>query len=128
GIALPLFSLRSKESCGIGEFYDLLPLIPWCKEVGFDVIQLLPLNDSGLETSPYSALSAFALNPLYLSLAALPYVEDIPYLQQMLKEIRRLNESQRIDYPKVYTLKEGFLLHYFRTVGNKIAQTDAFKE
>lgn len=128
GIVLPLFSLRSQESCGIGEFFDLIPLIPWCKEVGFDVIQLLPLNDPGLETSPYSALSAFALNPLYLSLWALPYIEDIPYLQQMLKEIRRLNESQRIDYPKVYTLKEGFLLHYFRTVGNKIAQTDEFKE
>lgn len=128
GICVPLFSLRSKDSCGIGEFTDLLPLAQWCKEIGFDVIQLLPLNDSGLETSPYSALSAFALNPLYLGLHALPYVENISYLQQIIKELKKLNETQRVDYAKVHTLKEAFLLHYFRTVGNKVIQSQDFKD
>lgn len=68
GICIPLFSLHTKKSCGIGEFLDLIPLIDWCKEVGFDVIQLLPLNDSGEDPSPYNAMSSFALDPIYLSL------------------------------------------------------------
>ncbi len=62
-------------SSGIGEYLDLIPVIDWCAEVGLDVIQLLPLNDSGTETSPFSALSAFALDPKYLSLQALPSCE-----------------------------------------------------
>ena len=69
GFDIPLFSLHSKTSSGIGEFPDLLPLIPWVKELGMDVIQLLPINDSGPENSPYLTLSAYALNPMYLGLA-----------------------------------------------------------
>jgi 4-alpha-glucanotransferase len=72
GICLSLASLRTKKSCGIGDFGALLPLIDWCKEVGFDCIQLLPLNDSGDDPSPYNALSSCALDPIYLSLSDLP--------------------------------------------------------
>ncbi|MBX7067654.1 MAG: 4-alpha-glucanotransferase [Parachlamydiales bacterium] len=68
GICVPLFSIHSKKSSGIGEFLDLIPLIDWCKEVGFDVIQLLPINDTGRDPSPYNPLSSCALNPIYLSL------------------------------------------------------------
>ena len=71
GIAIPLFSLHTQNSCGIGEFLDLIPLIDWCKEVGFDVLQLLPINDSGHNPSPYSPLSSSALDPIYLSLSEL---------------------------------------------------------
>ena len=78
GINVPLFSLHSDKSCGIGEFPDLLPLIPWCKDLGLTVIQLLPLNDSGIDASPYSAISACALNPIYLGLASLPHLEAFP--------------------------------------------------
>ena len=60
---MPLFSLHSKNSAGIGEYPDLIPMLDWCKEIGFDTLQLLPLNDIHYETSPYSAISAFALNP-----------------------------------------------------------------
>lgn len=68
GISVPLFSLRSQKNAGIGEYLDLIPLIDWCKEVGFDVIQLLPINDTGQELSPYNPLSSCALDPIYLSL------------------------------------------------------------
>ncbi len=81
GIALPLFSLRSENSFGIGEFLDLIPLIDWCKEVGFDLIQLLPINDSGSDPSPYNPLSSCALDPIYLTVRELglklPKVEKI---------------------------------------------------
>jgi 4-alpha-glucanotransferase len=68
GICLPVSSLRTAKSSGIGEFLDLVPLIDWCKKVGFDSIQLLPINDSGHDTSPYNAMSSIALDPIYISL------------------------------------------------------------
>jgi 4-alpha-glucanotransferase len=71
GIALPLSALHSNKSCGIGEFLDLIPLIDWCKSIHFDVIQLLPLNDTGDDRSPYNPISSCALDPVYLSLREL---------------------------------------------------------
>ncbi len=68
GISLPLFSLRTKNSCGIGEFLDLLPLIEWCRSVGFDCLELLPINDTGPDPSPFNPVSACALDPIYLSI------------------------------------------------------------
>ncbi len=68
GVSVPLFSLRTEKNCGIGEFLDLLPVIEWCRDVGFDVVQLLPINDSGSDPSPYNPLSSSALDPVYLSL------------------------------------------------------------
>lgn len=72
GTAIPLGALRTKNSCGSGEFPDLIPFADFCKKAGLSVIQLLPVNDTGTENSPYSALSAFALQPLYISVTALP--------------------------------------------------------
>lgn len=72
GIVVPLQSLRSVHSPAAGEFPDLAALGALAKDWGFDLVQLLPVNDSGYQPSPYSALSAFALHPLYLSIADLP--------------------------------------------------------
>lgn len=123
GINLPLFSLRSSQSCGIGEFTDLLPLIDWCRTLGFDVIQLLPINDCGPETSPYCALSASALNPLHLGLSALPYLDEISDAKVQLAHLRRLNHTQRIPYPEVHAEREAFLKTYFKEVGSKFLST-----
>ena len=68
GISVPVAALRTGVSCGVGEFADLPLLADWCRGVGLDMIQLLPINDTGADSSPYSALSAFALHPLYLHL------------------------------------------------------------
>ena len=72
GISIPVAALRTGTSCGAGEFADLTALGKWCRLVGLDLIQLLPVNDTGGNASPYSALSAFALHPLYLRLDAVP--------------------------------------------------------
>lgn len=109
GIALPLFSIRNPNSHGIGEFLDLLPLISWCKQIGFDVIQLLPLNDSGHDPSPYSAHSAMALHPIYLSLGALPFIESY---KEELEAMKSCNSSKRVRYHKVLEAKEAFLKRY----------------
>ena len=81
GIAVPVFSLRTRRSCGVGEFADLVALGRWCVSVGLEVIQVLPVNDTGADNSPYSLMSAFALHPLYLQLDELTDAPDI--LQQI---------------------------------------------
>lgn len=118
GVVVPLFSLHSQQSCGIGEFLDLIPLVEWCPKVGFDVIQLLPLNDTGRGSSPYGAISAFALNPIHLSLSQLPYLDRYPELQAQLSEMRSIRPAvklaaQRVDYLRVYAAKDRFLQQYY---------------
>ncbi|HVO39064.1 MAG TPA: 4-alpha-glucanotransferase [Spirochaetia bacterium] len=77
GVAIPVAALRSKDGCGVGEFADLPALGEWCRKTGLDVIQVLPVNDTGGSSSPYSAISAFALHPLYLRLQDLPGAEHV---------------------------------------------------
>ena len=67
GILIPLLSIWTEKSSGNGEFLDLIPLIDWISSLGMDVLQLLPLNDTGVDPSPYNALSSTALHPIYLS-------------------------------------------------------------
>jgi 4-alpha-glucanotransferase len=120
GINIPLASLRSHQSCGIGEFLDLIPLIDWCHELGFEVIQLLPLNDSGNDTSPYDALSSCALHPIYLSLNHLPG-------NRLPPNASRLNGLARFSYLEVLTLKLNFLREYCTTAGSNIYRSPAFQ-
>lgn len=131
GIALPLFSLHSRTSCGIGEFPDLLPLFEWCREIGMDTIQLLPLNDTGLDDSPYTALSAYALNPIHLGLSQLPFCAEDPMLQQEILKLQQLNNSQRVNYIQVRQGKDQFLSHYYQKYADRLIQEtrfQAFKE
>jgi 4-alpha-glucanotransferase len=127
GLNIPLFSLHSDKSNGIGEYMDLIPIIQWCHSMGLDIIQLLPLNDTGLGNSPYSAISAFALNPIYLSLHYLPYLENYPHLVDELKALPKFSTQDRIDYTKVREVKYSFLKHYYREVRLTIVSSEAYK-
>ncbi len=127
GINVPLFSLHTEHSCGIGEYLDLLPMIDWCQSIGFSVIQLLPLNDTGEMNSPYSALSAFALNPLHLSLWALPHVEEEISFYDRICEMHRLCETQRVAYPIVRKKKGDFLRDYFFAVRERVCKSQEYK-
>lgn len=117
GIDIFLSGLHSSNSCGIGEFLDLLPVMNFCLNVGFDVIQLLPLNDSGYDPSPYNALSSLALNPVYLSLHSLPRLETKD--EQCLSLIEKLNPIKaysllpRVAYRDVLAAKIRWLREYF---------------
>lgn len=116
GINFPLSSLWSENSSGIGEFFDLVHLFPWCLELGIDVIQLLPINDTGFDPSPYNALSSCALHPIYLSLDKLPYLEDVELIAQ-IKELKKLNASERISFSTVLTRKMRVLFLYYKKYG-----------
>lgn len=92
GVGIPVFSLRSKKSFGVGDFGDLLLLVDWAKQVGLKLIQVLPLNDTtGTHTDadvlPYAAISAFALNPLFLNL---PEMGKLPTTHPLQKEYKML--------------------------------------
>lgn len=128
GINIPLFSLRSRSSAGIGEFLDLLPMISWAKQVGFDIIQLLPLNDSGGNSSPYSAISAFALNPIHISLTALPHLDQVPGALVRLRTLHDMNHDQRIDYPTVSSLKQSILFQYFKFFFEEYSHTEGYRQ
>ena len=127
GIAIPLFSLHSANSFGIGEFTDLTLLIDWCASIGFDVIQLLPINDTGRGISPYSSLSAFALHPIFLGLASLPHVNEHLFLMEELKIIPKFSFVPHVDYARVLEYKERFLRHYYLLVGPQLIQSESYQ-
>ena len=87
GAAIPVSALYTQKSCGAGEFSDLIPFADFCKKAGLHIIQLLPVNDTGTDSSPYNALSAFALHPLYICL------DDIPEARTFKAEIKKLKTA-----------------------------------
>ena len=76
GMLVPLFSVYSKNSAGIGEFDDLKLLVDLCKKTGCSIIQLLPMNEIGSTFCPYDAISSFALEPSYVSLNSIIPTSD----------------------------------------------------
>jgi 4-alpha-glucanotransferase len=128
GINFPLSALHSDNSCGIGEFFDLIPIIDWCHRLKIDFIQLLPLNSSEWDSSPYNAISSCALNIVYLSLQELPYLEKLPQLKGKLKELCALCKTNRIAYTEVLTHKLSWLHAYFDEVGEKMINSKELKD
>ncbi len=102
GVSVPVSALRTAESCGTGEFADLVPLARWCAAAGLDLIQILPVNDTGGNSSPYSALSAYALHPLYLRLAEVPgagrFEAEIRAFRQKAESSRRLSYRDAVAF------------------------------
>ena len=96
GVAIPVFSLRSESSFGVGEFTDLKLLADWCRRTGLKLIQLLPINDTTAthtwtDSYPYAAISAFALHPLYLNLSRVAGGKHSALLKDLEEERKRLN-------------------------------------
>lgn len=106
GILFPLFSLNTEANLGIGEFADLNLLVDWCSLTGHSIIQLLPLNDSGSNNAPYSAISAFALNAIYLSCSDMDGYEENEGLTARIGHIKLVcSSTKRIDYGYIFREK-----------------------
>jgi 4-alpha-glucanotransferase len=111
GVLVPLFSLHSKNSIGIGDFEDLKLLVDWCGKTGNTIIQLLPLNILGMNFCPYDSASSFALEPAYLSLR---FIRD-PSLRKRIEKIKASFpfKGAYVDYrvreEKLKLLREAFL-------------------
>lgn len=132
GILVPVFSLRSKSSCACGEFLDLKLLADWCHQAALDIVQLLPVNDTGDDSSPYSALSAFALHPLYIRVQAIPEFCSLPekvrttFQETMLALDAASNERMRFKYRKAMEGKLSILEDIFNANQSRIAEDKEF--
>jgi 4-alpha-glucanotransferase len=110
GLLLPLFAAAGRQSWGIGEIGDLPVLSAWLREAGFDFLQVLPLNEmQPPEHSPYSALSAMAIDPVFISLRQVPEFRALGGEDALPAEARdrlaQVRRSSRIDYDGVRALK-----------------------
>ena len=133
GVAVPVAALRGENDLGIGEFADLPKLGEWCKNSGLDFIQILPVNDTGSQPSPYSALSAFALHPAYLKLADLPELKGKKKtLQDLKKEIAeagaRLDPQPRVVFHKIVETKLKFLRRLYDLAREEILGASDFSK
>lgn len=125
GINVFLNGLHSTTSAGIGEFLDLLPLIEWCHKIGMDVIQLLPLNDSCLDPSPYNAISSCALNPIYLTLGALPQLNND--LREKIAPLYQYNSLSRVAYADVLNDKTAWLREYYDSISQALEEEHPYQ-
>lgn len=127
GICMPLFSLHSLKSSGLGEFLDLKFMIDWCKDVGMDVLQLLPLNECHpYDPSPYNALSSCALDYIYISLHKLPYLEKDEEMQKLLNAFDKYKNYPEIAYVEIRKDKLFFLEKYFHKYFSFFEKEEAF--
>ena len=99
GVAVPLFSVFSKKSIGVGEIPDLRCIIDWCCQTGMSVLQLLPLNEVGNDFAPYNSISTFALEPMYLSIKRLRKADLKPFTKDLFNLKKRFPKGTgRVDY------------------------------
>ncbi|MDP9037344.1 MAG: 4-alpha-glucanotransferase [Myxococcota bacterium] len=139
GVLIPLFSIRTATGWGLGEIADISRFASWAGRAGFSVLQLLPVNEvSGADASPYSAISAFALDPVYLSLdecedfigaggrKALP--------SDVQKQLEAAGAARLVDWPSVRAIKkeaiaiafDRFLREEWNTSSPRAAQLTSF--
>jgi 4-alpha-glucanotransferase len=114
GVAIPVFSLRTQRSFGVGEFTDLKLLIDWAKQIGLKMIQILPVNDTSAthtwtDSYPYAAISAFALHPMFLDLDKVADAKNKHLLQELEEKRIELNASPTVQYQEVNELKFRFI-------------------
>lgn len=132
GTLVPVFSLRTRKSAGIGDFGDLKTMIDFVASTGQKVLQLLPINDTTIthtwtDSYPYSCISVFAIHPQYANLHALPELKDAKARAEAEKTCAELNALDKIDYEKVNGFKINYLRQIFNQEGEKMMKTAEYK-
>lgn len=132
GTAIPLFSLRSDKSYGIGDFDDIMLMADWLAVTNQQVLQLLPINDTTnshtwRDSYPYSAISIYALNPIYLACASLPLKNKVAQ-SRFNSEAKKLNNLAYVDYEAVADLKKRYTKILFNERYHSTMQTASYKQ
>ena len=133
GTVIPVFSLRSEGSFGVGDFGDLKKMVDWAALTEQKAIQILPINDTNIthtwtDSYPYNSISIYALHPQYTDLRQLPELKDAArrnYYEQLRME---LNALPQIDYERVNNAKMAYLGELFAQEWNKVKRTKAYKQ
>ena len=133
GTLVPVFSLRTKGSFGVGDFGDLKMMIDWVAETKQKVLQVLPINDTTsthtwTDSYPYSCISIFALHPQYADLRQLPQIADKKKATEFEALRKELNELKQIDYERVNDAKTDYLRIIFQQEGEQVMKTLDFKQ
>lgn len=133
GVAIPVFSLRSKNGFGVGEFADLKLLVDWAKETGLKMIQILPINDTiathtWTDSYPYAAISAFALNPLYVNLQEIAGKKYLEKNTSFKKQQKILNSRPVMDYEEVMSFKMKMLKDLYEQNGDDCLKLEDYQE
>ena len=118
GVTIPLFSIRTRNDWGIGQITDLPICAAWLLAAGQRLVQVLPTQElSQGETSPYGALSAFAIDPIYISVEAIPDLDEATIAARIgeegLAELARVRQSPSVDYQTVRHLKRRVFAEAF---------------
>lgn len=124
GCVIPVFSLRTEGSFGVGDFGDLVQMIDWCVTTGQSVLQILPINDTTnnhtwTDSYPYNSISIYAFHPQYVDVRALPPLKDKKLRDSYETKRLELNALSQIDYEMVNTTKRAYLRQLFKEQGDK---------
>ena len=130
GTAVPVFSLRTKESFGCGEFCDLKKLGDWAQKTGQRIIQTLPINDTTVfgswrDSYPYSAISVYALHPMYINIEKIGALSDSKEYKKRQKE---LNAEEFVDYEATNTAKWKFIHLQYKKYGKDTFDSSEYKQ
>jgi 4-alpha-glucanotransferase len=128
GVAIPVFSLRTENSLGIGEFNDLKKMIDWAQKTGLRMVQILPVNDTSAthtwtDSYPYAAITVFGLHPQFLHLDGLEGVN----LKKIASERKKLNALPAVDYEAVNAYKLSLAREAFKKTQTAFLATAAFQ-
>jgi 4-alpha-glucanotransferase len=133
GVCIPVFSLRSEHSCGVGDFGDLYRFVDWAVATGMKVIQLLPVSDTVCshtwsDSYPYNIMSVFALHPQFLDLEQLGELDDPERMTVFRRQQRELNALSYTDYEAVERVKTDYVRTFFEEHGKETMDSDDYKK
>ncbi|MDE7426636.1 MAG: 4-alpha-glucanotransferase [Muribaculaceae bacterium] len=133
GVAIPVFSVRTEDDFGVGDFYDLKKVIDWASETGQTFLQILPINDTTMthtwtDSYPYNANSTFALHPMFMRLSELGTLDN-PDRQAYYDNLgKELNSLAEIDYERVNNGKIEFFREIFAQNGPAVINSKEYKD
>lgn len=132
GTLIPVFSLRTEGSFGVGDLGDLTAMTDFIASTGQRVLQILPVNDTTVthtwtDSYPYSCISVFALHPQYTDLRQLPPLNDSRRRNHYEQLRRELNALPHIDYERMIKAKTDYLEELYRQEGQRTMQGDGFE-
>ncbi|MBQ8051846.1 MAG: 4-alpha-glucanotransferase [Bacteroidaceae bacterium] len=132
GCVVPVFSLRSEKSFGVGDFGDLSRMVDWVSMTGQHVLQILPINDTMMtgkwtDSYPYNSISIYALHPIYADLSALPPLADAAQRTAYKAAQKKLNALSKVDYEQVMDTKRHYLRRLFHQEWKTVKASKAYK-
>lgn len=132
GVAVPVFSLKSEKSFGVGDFGDLKRMIDWAVSTNQKVVQILPINDTTMthtwtDSYPYNSISIYAFHPMYADLEQIGALKDKEATASFNKKQKELNALSTIDYEAVNQTKWDYFHLIFKQEGEKVLASNDFK-